>query len=219
MIRSKKEIDSFIGKIFNRWKILNIKSNNNTKYKRLIAECLCECGNVKTITLSSLINNMSKSCGCYRKEIVSKLHTTHGHAKQGFNRSKTYKAWSQMLTRVRNKNIERSAYYSKKGISVDKSWLIFENFLKDMGEIPKDKTSLDRLNNSKGYSKNNCRWANAKEQANNTTRSVKLTYKGNTLTIAQWSDLLGLNRYTLYYRYRKNKNPNYVLKKGNHKNL
>lgn len=72
-----------------------------------------------------------------------------------------------MLTRIYNKNHKEYKYYGGIGITVCQSWRDdFFNFLEDMGIRPKG-TTLDRKNNKGDYNKENCRWATAKEQANN----------------------------------------------------
>lgn len=116
-----------------------------------------------------------------------------GNFRHGFYGTPTYKTWGCVLYRCRTPG---SKYWHDKGISFCKRWLKFENFLKDMGERPIE-TSLDRIDNSKGYSKENCRWATAKQQCRN--RSNNFNLKGKTLS--EWSEIIGIKRSTLAQRY------------------
>jgi hypothetical protein len=95
------------------------------------------------------------------------------------------------------------ARYAALGITVCHRWSDFVAFLQDMGECPTAKHTLDRIDNSKGYEPSNCRWATMKEQQNNRTNNVRITYQGETLTVSGWAEKLGLNRITLYKRFHK----------------
>jgi hypothetical protein len=90
--------------------------------------------------------------------------------------------------------------YFDRGIKYCKKWATFGGFFEDMGECPSGK-SLDRINNEKGYSKTNCRWATSKEQARNRRTNTRLKYKGENLTLIEWSEILGIKRSTLAQRY------------------
>jgi hypothetical protein len=68
-----------------------------------------------------------------------------------------------------------------------------------MGERPSG-TSLDRLNNDKGYDKANCRWAKPSEQSRNTGRSVKITYQGKTKCLVDWATGIGITPCALRIR-------------------
>jgi hypothetical protein len=91
--------------------------------------------------------------------------TTHGHSAKG-KQSPTYMSWAHMKHRCRAKTGKHYKDYVLRGITVCERWNKFENFLEDMGERPEGCT-LDRVDNDKGYFKNNCRWATRKEQFHN----------------------------------------------------
>lgn len=92
---------------------------------------------------------------------------------------------------------KNSKYYFEKKITYCPEWKDFRNFLKDMGDTYKEGLSLDRIDNTKGYFKENCRWATVKEQARN--KSNTRLFKGKTLS--EWSEILGVKRGTLAVRY------------------
>jgi hypothetical protein len=108
--------------------------------------------------------------------------------------------WRNMMTRCTNKNSKDYKNYGKRGIIICDRWKIFENFSKDMGEKISGMT-LDRIDNNKGYSKENCRWATRLEQNNNKRNSRYIEYNGSTKTLAQWIKSLGLKRSTIEQRY------------------
>lgn len=121
--------------------------------------------------------------------------TTHGQA----NNTQAYRAWCSMKRRCQNKNVKDYAAYGGRGIKVCARWQKFENFFTDMGH-PLSGQSLDRKNNSKGYSKSNCRWVTKVVQANNTRRNRRLRFKGETKTVPQWARELGISQKTLTSR-------------------
>lgn len=84
----------------------------------------------------------------------------------------------------KNKNKKIGKYYANKGITVCDRWKnSFENFVKDMGPRPSNKHSIDRINSSLGYFKENCRWATSYEQATNVSRFTRLLSAENYLEI------------------------------------
>lgn len=102
-----------------------------------------------------------------------------------------------MKTRVTNPKASTYDYYGGRGLTVYPPWLdSFEQFLRDMGECPEGMT-LERIDNAKGYSPDNCRWASKQDQANNRRSSKLITYQGQTLTLAQWSAVLGIKSATI----------------------
>jgi hypothetical protein len=89
--------------------------------------------------------------------------------------------------------------YGGKGIKVCEDWKTFEGFLADMGERGEGKT-LDRIDSNGNYEKSNCRWFDMKEQANNRSNNHLLTHNGETHTVAQWAEKLGIKDGTIRAR-------------------
>lgn len=116
----------------------------------------------------------------------------------------TWSSWKSMRERCNNINSKAYKYYGQRGVVVCERWERFANFLEDMGDRPFG-TTLDRLDNSKGYSKDNCRWATKEEQMNNKTTNNILEYHGKRQSLTMWARELGIKRSTLDMRIREYK--------------
>ena len=125
------------------------------------------------------------------------------------NRSggRTYFAWRSMNARCYNTKHDAYLRYGGRGIKVCARWRSnYDAFFADMGEVPAG-LSLDRINNNKGYSKKNCRWATMKEQQNNRSSNRHITHKGVTRNLTQWAVQLGIGTDTLCRRLNVLKMP------------
>lgn len=103
-----------------------------------------------------------------------------------------------MKHRCRTKT-KNGKYYKGKGINYTPCWETFKDFYTDMGDCPKNYT-LDRIDNTKDYCKENCRWASRTTQANNTSRNHRVTWEGETRTLSEWTKILGFGRDVLRSR-------------------
>lgn len=124
----------------------------------------------------------TSSCGCIRYEMLSG-RAVHGRSTV---RDAAYQSWVGMRQRCWNPSAKAFADYGGRGIEIDPRWWYFEEFLYDMGERPAG-LSLERKDNSLGYSKSNCVWAGRVEQANNKRTSVRLSLGSETKTLARWA--------------------------------
>lgn len=163
----------------------------------------CECGNKKKLSGSIVSTGKVKSCGCLKSEMTIAKNFVHGLVHSG-----AYSSWQAMKTRCNNKNQKSNARYAH--IGYDSDWEIFENFVRDMGERPIGMT-LDRIDNSKGYSKSNCRWATVAQQNRNTRQNVFITHNGKTLCMKDWSIETGIPYPTIQDRVKRNKTPAEIL--------
>ncbi len=156
--------------------------------------CKCDCGNVKIISGDSLRQKRSVSCGCYQQEARGLKNRTHG-----LTRSPTYRSWQMMKKRCSCPDDVSYKNYGARGITYTPRWEKFQNFLQDMGEKP-DGTSLERLNNAKGYSKSNCKWATRTEQNRNRRLNILFMYRKQTKCLAEWCEELNLSYSRTYHR-------------------
>lgn len=169
--------------------------------KSLYWWCRCKCGKEGVlVSRTDLRSGDIRSCGCLRAEVSGDKNRTHG---EGYNRSREYSIWSNMLTRCRNENNEAYPDYGGRGITVCDRWLTFENFLADMGRAPSRRYSLDRLDNDKGYEPGNCAWRTQKQQCRNRRNNHVVTYGGKTQCVAAWAEELGVGYATLLWRLKR----------------
>jgi len=126
--------------------------------------------------------------------------------RHGKYKTPEHKAWENMRNRCNAKNSPRYKDWGGRGITICEEWDNkdgFINFLNDMGEKPSPNHTLDRIDNNKGYSKENCRWATTKEQAKNRRSNRILTANGYTFTMVEWCERLDINKVTLSSRLRR----------------
>lgn len=124
----------------------------------------------------------------------------HGHGSHKKGLSPTYISWRSMRARCLNESNHKYPRYGGRGITIDKSWDDFVEFLAAMGDRPAG-TTLGRIDNNGNYGPSNCRWETPMQQANNTSANVALSYKGETKNIEEWIRSSGIPRTTFYRRY------------------
>lgn len=113
-----------------------------------------------------------------------------------------FQLWKGMMRRCYDINKLDYKYYGGRGIKVDSSWHDFWNFVKDVSPRPNN-YQLDRINNNKEYSKDNCRWVSSKENSNNTRANTIIKYADICLTLSQFADILEIKYSTLRSRVRR----------------
>lgn len=150
------------GSIYGRLEVLSVSNNR--------ASCVCACETLTEVHLGDLKSGHTKSCGCLAKENLVFRSTTHGLCK---NHLAEMNIRYHMISRCINPEDGGYSNYGGRGIQVCQHWLeSFENFFADMGPRPSKRHSIDRVDNDKGYCKNNCRWATRSQQNRNTRSNV-----------------------------------------------
>lgn len=157
--------------------------------------CVCECGQQTSVGSNNLRSGHTKSCGCLGRE----LRLRHGHNRRG-KTTKAYTAWHGMIQRCTNNKSRKYDSYGGRGILVCDRWLVFENFISDMGNPPTGNCSIDRVDNNGDYCPENCRWATIKQQARNTRRNRLLTFSNKTQCLAAWAEEYGIKSSVLWSR-------------------
>lgn len=162
--------------------------------------CMCECGRHAYVPSQSLRTGHSKSCGCYnadvRRAILKLRNTTHDGSK-----TPEYRTWRSINDRCHNPSDSGFHKYGARGITVCDRWREgFANFIADMGKKPSPAHTIDRIDGTKGYSPENCRWATQLEQQNNRSNNHMVEAFGKRHTLQEWSRMTGINRATLWQR-------------------
>lgn len=189
-------IVNLIGKRFGR--LVVIKQAKNGKCQKLRWLCLCDCEEKIIVFGCNLIRNHTQSCGCLQKERVTK----HGNCK-GEIYTKIYGIWKAMVQRCTNPNNKYWENYGGREITVCKEWLKFGNFLADMGKSWRLGLQIDRINNNKGYYRENCGWVTSEQQQRNRNNNHLITYNGKTQCIVEWSEETGISAKTICTRLRR----------------
>ena len=167
--------------------------------KKSLWEVRCDCGVLKLMDPSDLKKQKARgivaSCGCMRRASIAKRRTTHGMSKHP-----AFAVWRSMLARCERPSHQAWKNYGGRGISVCERWHQFEDFWADMGPSYRAGLSLERVDNSQGYSPENCEWVTPKAQAANTRKTVILQTPDGPMPLGVAADHYGVKRSTLAYR-------------------
>ena len=182
MVRKSK----LIGQTINNFYVLDsFHIKNDTKLQ-------VRCENCKTIQEKSRKSILNSKCECNNCGNGRKRRNANG-----YYGTSIYIRYMEILKRLKH-----NAHY--KEVKMCDEWL--NDFMKfyewSMENGYRENLTIDRIDNTKGYSPDNCRWVTLKEQANNRTNNKKVNYKGETLTLAQLADKYNLPHYIVYDRYK-----------------
>lgn len=189
---------NFVGRKFNR---LTVKSQTSGVRGAVTVVVECECGRTITRPFPSVRKGNVKSCGCLDREVATAKVFVHGQTG-----SPTHTSWRGMRQRCNARKGQSHRDYVLRGITMDERWNDFRAFLEDMGERPLG-TSLDRIDNDKGYYKENCRWATRSQQNSNTRANKIYSHDGKSMTLTDWANVLGVPASRLNDRVNKLKWP------------
>lgn len=141
-----------------------------------------------------------KSLSEETKMKISRANRTHGESK-----TRLYRVWYHIRSRCFDKNTPYYKDYGGRGITICDEWrgnyIAFRDWALQNGY--REDLTIDRIDNNGNYEPSNCRWADAKTQANNRRSNLYLTYNGETLTALQWAKKLGINHNTISMRLYK----------------
>lgn len=189
--RFQKTKESLVGLRFGKLQVYDFVCKNGEYYV-----CVsCDCGNKKEYKYSGFQVSKPTHCGC-----------EHGCKTHGMSRTPLYKSWAAMKRRCDNPDDFHKRYYADKGIRYCEEWSIFENFMDwalKNGYV--ENYTIERIDNSKGYFPENCKWIPAKEQSNNKTTTHFVEIDGETKPIYQWCKEYGIKWTTFYARLKKGK--------------
>ena len=169
-------------------KLVVVKEAGRNNFKKVLWECICDCGNTSLVVSGNLASGGTKSCGC-----------EEGYVKHRGSNKSSYNTWRAMRRRCNNPKDKDYHKYGAVGITVCPEWEDYLTFVKDMGE-PKGKETLDRIDPNGSYSPLNCRWADCTIQARNIRLPKRSTtgYIGVQFKSKKWYAHITINRKKYY---------------------
>ena len=186
-----------IGKKINKLTVISLRKHG----RRVYAICKCDCGNTKEICLSNILSGKQKSCGCLVKH---NLENGLCHLQHGLSKHPLHNVWDKIKGRCYNKKDHAYKNYGARGIIMCNEWKnsfkCFYDWAVKNGY--KKGLSIDRIDNDGNYCPENCRWATAKEQANNRRSNILVTYNHKTQSLLKWSEEKNIPYRTLRARIK-----------------
>lgn len=171
---------------------LKVNSHRETEWL-----CICDCGNEYISTSNRLTTGKTTQCReCSFKQIAV------SNTKHGCEPKRLWQTYQNMKTRCNNENYILYSRYGGRGIKVcdewERSFSSFKEWAFKSGYS--DELTLDRIDNDKGYSPENCKWSTVREQANNRHTNRILVLNGVSDTMANWSRKINIPYWVIQER-------------------
>lgn len=174
-------------------KLTIIERAENDKQGNAQWLCKCDCGKTVIVRGYQLTIGKTNSCGCL-KSIRQSHHKSH---------LRIWQIWECMKQRCYNPSQISYKNYGAKGIRVCEEWHNFENFYNwSLNNGYETNLTIDRIDNNKDYSPNNCRWVDMKTQQRNRTNNHLVTLNGETKCITEWCEIYHLQYNTVLRRLK-----------------
>jgi len=155
-----------------------IRDVGSDKYNYRLWECRCDCGRTVTVNTNRLNKGKPRSCGCLRKEVARESLRKQAY-RHGYFGTRLYGVWSDMVRRTEDPNSNSYKNYGGRGIKVCPEWResfkAFHDWAMANGydeNAPRGQCTIDRIDNDKGYSPDNCRWVSMAVQNTNKRRKT-----------------------------------------------
>jgi hypothetical protein len=157
---------------------------------------------------SALASKDSKRCkACDRKWRQREMSENPVRLRHGLSKSPEHYIWTSMIQRCTNPKAQQYNCYGGRGIRVCERWLVFDNFIADMGPRPNGSYpsgralySIEREDTDGDYTPENCRWATQPEQMRNIRNQRMVAYLGETLPLVVLVERLGLSYKIVHQR-------------------
>ena len=177
-----------------------IKEVGRTKSGNALWLCTCDCGGEKIVSSYSLRRGNTQSCGCIKREQILEMFATHRET-----HSPLYRLWAGIKNRCYNRNESKYANYGARGIKVCSEWESNYPVFRDwcLANGYSKGLTIERIDVNGDYSPSNCTFATQKVQQNNRTNNHRITYEGETKTLSQWAEYLGMTYKMLEHRINR----------------
>lgn len=182
-----KEI--LVGETFGRWTVIRppelVMTRSKNHPRQRYVPCVCRCGTEKLVKPGSLRSGASGSCGCLQLEkVTGAVCRTRTH---GLSEHPLHSVWCAMKSRCNTPSNKHYKNYGAIGIKVCDEWSEFLNFYKWAIQFWKHGLDIDRADNSKGYSPDNCRFITRAENLLNRRNTAWINYMGERITVVELS--------------------------------
>lgn len=187
----------YTGQKIGYWTVIKrAQKSENLREQATYWLCRCDCGNIKAVSATVLKRGLTREqpIGC--KSCAHRGRIIHGYCSRLTYGKRLSEIRTGMIKRCYNPKFKQFYNYGGRGITVCNEWLNSSKSFYDWAVTNGyDKSlSLDRIDNNKGYSPENCRWVTRNVQSRNTRRNIMLTYNGETMCVADWAVKLGVSR-------------------------
>ena len=191
-----------------RFGMLTVVENLPSRNGKAMARCQCDCGKIWKGRIDAIKGREAASCGC-RKSLPPR------NDKHGMSHSKLYGVWSQMRNRCNNPNDSSYTRYGGRGISVCPEWDEAATFISwALKSGYTEGLQIDRIDNDKGYSSDNCRFVTRKENCRNRRTNRHVTIGSQTKTITEWAEIAGISSGALRHRIKRGARENILSSIG-----